>query len=327
MICVGFLTPDRTRDGFDRTKVCYGNPTLDHIKDAAEDQWLLTYELRAKLYTSLFKRSDLRPLWSPWLKEIVESNIAEVKLIEKFALQVATICIGNQYSVAFPNLEYFIDDAISLLQILNEDCSKLKLRESPQICLKMSHPFKRFKDKRSVSWIDRWPSNCIDSKAVSTEAILDNYVCGLCDALFGLLPACDAPIFHNDSSRQNSLGIRQLSSFYKPGVIGIENSQKLDFSLFNAAYIESRGPFRFKATDSVDKYLVVTDDKHILFYHNWRKWAFLHQHVLLERGQMERKNNSRFCFLANFDRRAMASCNDYGPAMSMISTDIHFTSL
>ena len=190
----------------------------------------------------------------------IDGRIQLVRQIEKFALHVLEVGTQNGADVnRLPKLQYFIDDAIHLIRILKSPVSDFRSVDDAQ-------PFLIFDHDRRSSWDERWTPSLRNSTDVWND-----YICGLCDALFGLWPASSMNMFHQSDSPWGCVGT--LLRSFAHGPRDSSTVPYLDYIILDAAYIESRGPFQFKATDRIDDHLLITERNEILIYTNWRKWA------------------------------------------------------
>src|SRR5208282_4048295 len=130
------------------------------------------------------------------------------------------------------------------------------------------HPFNKFNISRRDSWSERW-----DPCSPNSEEIWPDYMCSLCDALFGLWPASGRGLFHKTNGATGCIGT--LLRAFIHGERDPSAAPHIDYHRFDAAYIESRGPFRLKSTTCIDEHLLITEHNEILFYADWQRWACL----------------------------------------------------
>jgi hypothetical protein len=259
-------------------RVCYGNATADDIGIAVQVHWKGGWVLTPKLRTELFSEIYVPMLteynqntWEVLLHVTVNGRVRLVRQIERFALESLLIgsgCIQDNSSL--PKLQDFVGDAICLIHILKEPSEPSS--SSPE----EAHPFRQFNHQRYESWCKRW-----NSSSKLTE-IWGDYICALCDAIFGLWPAKGEGPFHDKNSTSGCVGTLLRALFHErrePSEVPY-----LDYRCLDAYYIESRGPFRFKQTTCIDDHLLLTEQNEILFYPDWEKWSSLMSHSVLHGG-------------------------------------------
>jgi len=135
------------------------------------------------------------------------------------------------------------------------------------------HPLPLLQRTRASSWAERWQSCQPNPTDVWCE-----YGSALCDLLFGL-PNDGPESFSNAPMPYNKAA--NLLSSVSLNVRKPQDTPTTDHRLFDASFIERCGPFRFKATEAIDKHLLITEDKEILFYCDWKHWAHITYHKLL----------------------------------------------
>jgi hypothetical protein len=222
----------------------------------------------------------------------------------------------------FANLEFFVEDAIYLLEILRTP--------NPPVPYDETHPFFQLNQLHFNSWSFRC-RNCLKSFDNHCSFIdWQDYICALCDALFGIWPTevNEINIFHTATDKpvtSTQVGfhrecIRSILSFYNSTASSINS---IDYHVFDASYIETCGPFRFKATKTLARHLTITHNNEILYYADWRKWAFLAWHRVLHEASMHNRlgNNVSFDTLTNMGRMRKQEVG-YSPAVIRISQDI-----
>lgn len=136
-----------------------------------------------------------------------------------------------------PNIEFFMIDAVVLIEILSERTKDLR------------HALFEFDEKRQESWSLRWKS-CVSSrtqKNVEYEYVWKEYICGLCDAIFGIWKARRASLFHGGPAPESLSNpnvdlitrgcIRKMLSPELARTAPLELIVR-DYHLFDAAYIE-----------------------------------------------------------------------------------------
>lgn len=273
----GFFSPNdlravthSNREILDR--ICYGNSTIEDVDVAFrvhnKGSWVLTTELRTLLFSELYVpmlKEYNQNTWQVLQSVSVSGRVRLVHQIERFCLQ--SLCIGSKHIPNLPKLEYFIHDAICLIHILKEPS------DSFSTSAEEAHPFYQFKLQRNTSWRERWNSS------PELVGIWTEYVCGLCDAIFGLWPASGQDSFHARESTSGCIGTLLRAFVHEPREPSMVSH--LDYHCFDAAYIESRGPFQFKPTTCIDDHLLLTERNEILFYPDWEKWSGLTSHSVL----------------------------------------------
>jgi hypothetical protein len=304
-------------------RVCHGKPTDADIMSAMTSsnmgQWVVTPLLRTTLYSSLFGATEYSSNNKLLTEVRVKSQIALVNHIEQFMLHAAATGIREGHKgAACPNLSYFVDDAIVLLRILAEPVKSAKVDFK-------NHPLVLFKSERSHSWVERWLNNLhVEPTSSEWNAVWDEYVCALCDSLFGLWPAPGAALFHDGTGRGAiNRCTDQIFSSVSYTMTPLESPFKAEYQLFDVAYIEACGPFRFKATDHVDQHLVLTENNEILFYTDWRKWTFLFAHRVLGGGRYSRPPTRLITLTNRFEGNGV----EYGTSAAFIGIDILITHL
>lgn len=229
--------------------------------------WVLSTEQRITLFSELYVpmlREYNSNTWEVLHQVTVNSRLELIRQLQYFFLFSSSMN-SKESDVSscntVPNLQYFIDDAIQLLRILKQPVATFSTS------LEQAHPFYQFNIQRNASWNQRYKSlpNSVD--------LWKEYMCGLCDALFGLWPASGPGPFHKEHGASGCIGTL-LTSFIH-GHRDASGVPHIDCYRFDAAYIESRGPFRFKAASSIDDHLLITEHNEILFYAHWQKWACL----------------------------------------------------
>jgi hypothetical protein len=245
-----------------------------------DEKWSLTSESRQKLYAALFLRLGDYDYLALWYAEAVPANVLLLKQLESFILHASKA--RNDIS---PALETFVEDVTTFIYILNTPYSSSSTTtelDSPLV----SMPRFRFWDSRLASWHERWAGS------LDAEPVLAEYVEGLCDAVFGLWQKPNkASSFHEGPSNYQCADhvFTALNS-------GRSDYLKVirDHRVFDAAYVETCGPFRFKRTNRLDRHLTVQGHD-ILFFTDWRKWVGLCYHSVLQTEQA----NTGFEVMAN----------------------------
>lgn len=307
---------------------------LRRAQERSKQEWILSWELRTKLYLSIFHPIVEDHLWEPWNREVIKGNVNHIKNLELFYLEATTIFIapesqGNMY----PGLIDFVEDTLFLVEIL---CTPRKsgktYEEEPE-----SHPFILFDEARYNRWQDRWQLATIGLEDTSRlRTTWKDYIFGLCDAIFGVWPGHS--LFHKGidlyrgpdvfPDKTNPIGfradsLRYLSLFFTDENNNVPTVRGADYYLLDAAFIESNGPFTFKKTDRLDRHLIITESNEILFYPNWKRWLFLAQHNVLYAAQYHNRHgfDTSFDMLLNSGRWRKGDIH-YAMPIIRINSDI-----
>jgi len=214
--------------------------------------------LRQKVYTNIFIRLGDYDYLTQWYEEAIRANVLLIQHVEDFIIHA-----GHVHNNP-PPLEYFVDDVVTFVNIL----------QTPHPTERKALPRSRFWELRLDSWKEHWGGQLNDEK------ILTEYVEGLCDAVFGVWqkPGRTSK-FHEDGAAKYKCADHIFTTLNSgrsdyPKVIS-------DHRLFDAAYIETCGPFRFKTTNRLDRHLTV-QGRDILLFTDWRKWMALCYHTVLQ---------------------------------------------
>ena len=263
--------------------VCFEEPTVGDVNMAlqyCDKKWIIPAETRAELYSKLFNSTSTES--DIVCNEVVEGKIGIIRVFQSFALNAAKefkTQNGNN-ELKIPKLKYFIEDAFSLLEIFQSPIEEKSPSESYRMSdglVKVSHPHRKFREERKKSWDERW--RLAGNHEDSTE--LDDYTCGLTDALFGLTPYCQKKFHYGTpycgeeclefALRTVPLYEREPSAVPRIELFRLENK-----------YIVSRGPFRFLNTSSLNEHLDINENDEILIYTDWTRWAGFKDHKILE---------------------------------------------
>jgi hypothetical protein len=242
--------------------------------------WSLPLLLRQKLYTCIYLRLGDYDYLKLWYKEGVRANVLLLHHLEEFILHAAQARNGTS-----PPPDSFVVDVATFIQILitphPSASTTLNFQLTPA-----AQPRRRFWDSRFDSWNERWGGHLND------EHILSEYVEGLSDAVFGVWEKPSrATSFHDAGPNHRCADqIFTTLSSGQPDIVKVIR----DHRVFDAAYIETYGPFRFKTTDRLDRHLTIQGHD-ILFFTDWRKWVGLCFHAALQTDQA----NTGFEVLAN----------------------------
>lgn len=155
-----------------------------------------------------------------------------------------------------PNLDFLVEDALDLVQVLQEP-----LHPSALPTDKQHHPFHHFRGRRYEAWKQLGFPDAI------IEEFWESYQDGLCDALLGLWPSTSYLHERNDpSSARAILGCFDLKHRKS------ENVPELNSNIFDASFITSNGPYRFKKTQYLHEHLSVkqNDISFLRIFRNWR---------------------------------------------------------
>jgi hypothetical protein len=301
-------------------RICHGIPSQADMVWAqglhSNEGWVLNHRLRTALYAGLF--DAMAPAQGAggrhWHIQVLKSNIDVVRKLQGFMLAVS-MCWSTQQLPApsqLPNLEILVVDVLEMVEILKTPADSLSLSYSD------THPHYQFNRTRYASWLSRWGNCCYELKTA-----WEPYICDLCDAIFGMHPK--QPGLYCVNRAKESSWIRSILSLdmaSKPSTaVGI------DYRIFDAASIERHGPFRFVPTDRIDVHMT-TDGYDILYYSDWKKWAYLSWHSVLRKAQNinMRGQNASFDTLVN-KGRVRAGEVHYSAAMVRLSKDILMTNI
>lgn len=211
--------------------------------------WSLPLHLRHKLYASIYLRLGDYDYLKLWYKEAVRGNVELLHHLEKFILYAAQPRNGTS-----PPLDSFVVDAATFAHILRTPHPSASTTSDFQLT-PAAQPRRRFWDSRLASWKERWGGHLDD------EQILTEYVEGLSDAVFGVWEKPSrATSFHSP----NHGCADQIFTTLNSGRLDIVKIIR-DPRIFDAAFIESYGPFRFKRTDRLDRHLTIQGHD-ILFF-------------------------------------------------------------
>ena len=260
--------------------------------------------------------------WMPWESEVVKRNVGVLMELQGFLLE-ALMCwsqLGIPTPTPLPNLELFVADALELIDILRSPTGPISMKYSRE-----THPFQQVTHRRLETWNDRWAGWSRESSD-KLRLIWEHYQCGLCDAIFGMWPAPGQNLFHkrcrdslHAAGTNGCIGnILSMDMVYRRST----SAMGIEFRLFDAALIESHGPFRFEPTDRLDKHLTL-DGKTIRYYADWRKWSFLSNHKVLRRAKKANAEGLHVSFdtLVNSERVRPSEIY-YSSALLHISKDI-----
>jgi hypothetical protein len=255
----------------------------------------MNLELRKKLYGALFLRIGDYDYLTPWYEDIARGHVFLIKHIQEFIVHSSGVSGGDPI-----NLGYFVDDIITFIDILNTPHSDGIDRSNREIL-----PQNRFWATRLQSWKDRWAGQLND------ETNLEGYVEGLCDALFGVWSKPGNRLLFHDGKGNYKCADHIFTTLSS----GLSDDPKIirDYHLFDAAYIETNGPFRFKPTDRLDRHMVIKDHD-IYFFNNWRKWTYLCCHIVLQSDEP----NTGFEILCNSRRGRVRVIRRYARATGSI---------
>jgi len=235
---------------------------------------------RQKLYASLYLRLGDYDYLTLWYREAIRANVLLLRHIEEFILYAAQARNG-----ASPPLDMFVDDVTTFVHILKTpnpaSSTTSKLDPTPA-----AFPRRRFWEARFAAWNDRW-GGCLNDEHVFAE-----YVEGLSDAVFGVWQKPSrAGSFHEGGPDH-----RCADHIFTTLSSGRSDFLKVirDHRVFDAAFIETYGPFRFKRTDRLERHLTIQGHD-ILFFTEWRKWVGLCYHAVLQTEEA----NTGFEVLAN----------------------------
>ena len=234
---------------------------------------MLTQELCNKIEQQIFKHET-----TPDNFNFNDSDIKEEqkKLILNIELYMKHVF--NDISVESKEIECFVNDVINLIHILRE-------------------PIHMDSNLRRDQLIDELGKFLIKSRKPSCSHLpqLSNprwqqYIRGLIDAIFGLWSDPGQGLYHLDNTDSSRFCIESFLLTATLERRSPSDASYIDPTMFDAAFIEAYGPFRFKRADNLDQHLEIRNYE-ILIYTDWKKWARIRRHTVL-------RNRSSF---TNFD--------------------------
>jgi len=269
------------------------------IPENDPDVWILPPKFRFEIYLELFVATnppnpDIFP--EPVFHDIVLGKVNILKKLQAFILETYKIESETsedrrakrpgradpghlQYDALsfdsdaeppkFPNLEYFVDDIVTLIHCLNKVVDD---EEQPDAIGKAVSTFDK---KRQDSWGWRWRG----IPNWDGEHRWPAYSCALRDALFGLWPSKGKDEYHAgewDECIHETLDTTNADPDFEP-----YDLHDTDLRILDAAYIESHGPFRFVPTHTIDNHLRITQRRYINIYVDWRTLGGLRHHAVL----------------------------------------------
>lgn len=308
-----------------------------------QGQWVLTWELRSILYRNLFVPlgGSVQERQHEYFATISKAEISLLKQIQGFLLRATSLLASSigtfsakplPSSMTYPSLDVFVVDAVQLLKILATPSDL----DEPHVA---RHPFELLSQFRYGSWILRYRTN--HGGFIAYDILLQewkDYICALCDSFFGLWPSevettggyhcCKgSPPFRVASPpvAVDKDCIRSFLTFYHPNFSGSSDklSDLVDSETFDAACIESCGPFRFKATGILSRHLTISHDNEILYYIDWTKWLSLRNNRVVREANVYGRAGRwvKFDTLTNFYQPAPHHIR-YARALSSMGLDI-----
>jgi hypothetical protein len=281
--------------------ICGRTPTITQYEDAtklANSQWILTEQLRLKLYSHLFIPTE-QPNWLT-LNGIIRGKIHIIRELQRFMLHFVCSIENN----TLPNLEFLVEDALALVRIL-----KRHLPSSTLQTVKEWNPFHQFDHERRDGWRD------LGFSGAEIDKFWESYQESLCDALFGLWHTADKKSLL-DSREDRRSSVRSILCSLDLTPRDFKDVPELDSNVLDANFIVTNGPFRFKKTDYLHQHLS-TQGKEILVFTEWQKLAGLRHHAVL-------RNRHDLCV---FD--ILTSDGRYTPAHAInirsFLTDLHYS--
>jgi hypothetical protein len=302
-------------------RICHGIPSQADMIWAQElhnnEGWVLNHRLRTALYGGLFNAMD--PAQGAggrhWHMQVLKSNISVVRKLQGFML-AASMCWFTQQLPApsqLPNLEVFVLDILEMVEILKTPADSLSLIYSD------THPHHQFNRIRHTSWLTRW-GNC----SVELRQAWEPYICDLCDAIFGMHPEKPELYCVNRGAKESSW----IRSILSPDMASRPSTAVgIDYRIFDAAFIERHGPFRFVPTDRIDVHMT-TRGYDILYYSDWKNWAYLSWHNVLREAKKANSSGQNVSFDTLVNKgRVRAGEVHYSAAMTQLSKDILMTNI
>lgn len=311
-------------------RICHGTPLKPELDVAmsmmTQGEWVLTFKVRTALYSAMFRPMVLKDGWLTWNSQVVRSNVAIIKQLQRFLLEASMLwrVLDTDIPLRLNNVEPFVRDVFELLDILTTPSQTISKVYAD------THPLKELERRRLQSWKDRWEGSSKVSM-VKLEAVWEQYTCGLCDAIFGLWPAPGNALFHRDIVGQHNAVrgacgcVRRICT---PDMAAERTRDfPFDYRELDAARIQSLGPFRFKATNCLSMHLIVSGHT-IYYYPHWRRWSFLACHRVLRCADKVNRfgNNVSFDTLVNKGRVRNRELH-YAAALLRVSQDILVTNI
>lgn len=248
-------------------------------------KWIFTPEQRARLHKSLFL--TFRAFYFSSHGEIFDACLVLLRNLQSVGLLV--LANNTAFGVGEVSLQDIVTDVHQFTEHLSKSASESDVRD--------------FKER---DWEDKFWDRHLNvetdvSRGTPQEERIafksfqrlrkKHYRNLLCDVIFGALHADNIPSVRLPSPA-DGLVVDQFDSFFKSlskcrlktFLNSVEFSPRapeahmpeLDALRLDATTIESRGPFRFKATTNLEDHLTITPDKVILFYFQAQHFAPLY---------------------------------------------------
>jgi len=259
------------------------------IQEHTMKKWVFTPEQRAQLHKSLFL--PFRSFFLSSHDEIFDGSIELIRNLQAAGLFV--LAKRQDFELEGLSLQDVVTDVHQLTEHLSKSVDESDIGD--------------FTDR---DWEDNfWNSHLSIATDVSgSPGILrsetltlkslqrlrkKHYRNLLCDVMFGairgeeipIVPATDGLLVEQFDAFFQSLSKCRLKNFlhsieFSPRPSKMEMPE-LDALRLDAIEIESRGPFRFKATNKLEEHLVITPDKKILFYSEMQNFTPLYYNKVL----------------------------------------------
>src|SRR2546423_6150891 len=126
-----------------------------------------------------------------------------------------------------------------------------------------------------------------------------SYIRGMCDAIFGIWSAPKKGRYHPEVA---TLCIESfICSVNLEPRAPMDAIPPLEINLFDAAFVEAHGPFKFERTPNLSEHLLIKKNQ-IFIYSDWQKWGGIRRHSVLRDAGFD---------LTMFDH--LLSIGRYGP--------------
>ena len=269
--------------------------------ELASSHWVLVVSLRTKLYCHLF--NDTEESNQLILQTIIRGKIELIRTLQRFMLTFINGIKSEPLPERLPNLGCLVEDAVVLLKILREPLPHGTLQSDEH------HPFTHFHQQRYPEW------KRFGFPVVELKRLWGHYQCNLCDALIDMWyhhkqTSClhqpdetpnvyELPLSDDSSSDDDSSSAEDSHSVDEPpfrdeipcvaSILGSfdlrprhsSNVPELDNNVFDASFIVSHGPFRFKKTKYLYEHLSVKGND-IFVFTDLQKLAGIRHHTVLE---------------------------------------------
>lgn len=280
-------------------KVSEAKADYENARSLSESQWIFPRVLRQSLYYYLFIAKYSRQSNTLTYENLIRAQVALIRELQRFMLHL--ICaIDIPEGGELPSFRFLVQDAITMLQILQAPLSSNKYQE-----VEKCHPFHHFDQQRYQSWKD------LGFSEENLETFWEDYKIDLCDALLGVWhPLNEASLLYE---RGDSYSIRSILSCVDLTPRQSKSVPELSSSILDASFIVSNGPFRFKHTRYLHEHLTIRKTD-IFIFTDLEKLAAMRHHAVL-------KNESPLCMfdiLTSEDRYAPPRTVNIRPSLSRL---------